>query len=77
VTGTAVAKTIASGFADAAIVTQWWCWRADGREHLEPADVVVRDPVELVARADRRAGGGRGRHAGVSAFNWDTLAPRC
>ena len=40
--------------------------RAGRRHHLEPADLVLRHPVELVARADRRRrrlDAGRGRRA--------------
>ena len=62
VTGTAVAKTIASGFADSGHRHPERRARgADRRVHLEPDHVVVRHPVELVARAHRRPRGRRRR----------------
>ena len=72
---TAVAKTVGKGIIDTNLATEQTRARGAGRrDRVEPAHLVVRPAVELVARADRRPDRRRARAVGRRAASSGTAS---
>ena len=66
-----VAATIGKGFVEThAVTTHRRVRGADRRDRLEPAHLVLRSAVELLARPDRRAGRLRDRRPRILSCEW-------